>query len=113
MKPAPTETSNHIGAKRWIVDNMSGKSVMRVGELTEVRYDGEFGSGPKTDRYYVYGPATVGGPIPDDMPRGASIDRTTEADVYIVTINEKSSAITQVVMGKEIFHKFGFSAPST
>jgi hypothetical protein len=112
LKPTPMQARVPLGAMRWIVDNMSGQSVMKAGEMAEVTRESMSGFGRQTtERHFVFGTPTVGGPIPDDMTMGAYIDMTGEVGVYIVTVRAKSFVRTEIVMGGEVFHRFGFAAP--
>ncbi len=87
------------GTLRWVIDNVAGKSVMRTGAWDEAK------------RFFVFGLPAVGGPIPEGMPFGVYIDQTDDPEVFLITIRKKSFAHIEVIMGSEIFHKFGFLAP--
>lgn len=101
MEPAPTQTSTPPWIRRWVVTIASGRPVMKCGHLID-RME------------YEYGPPTVGHSVPDDMPYGGIINETSDPVLFLVSVFTGGGfdQMKPVIMGPDVFEKFGFSAPA-
>lgn len=116
LTPAPTETTVPLGAMRWLVEVVSGKSIMKAGVYTEqIRYgfQGSLTEGRINSKEFTFGRPSVGGPPPENMPHGAIIDQTTDPDFFLVHVKNKGLGVSKetVLMGREVFQAFGYKGP--